>query len=89
MATDAHRGHLGGKPGRPRHRSLSPLGERIAGRMKRLGIGVEQIAKTSGLSRRTIYNMMDGGTAEPKASTLAKLAAAIGTTREKLSAGLF
>ena len=78
-----------GKPGRPRERQLSPLGERIQSRMRRLGIGVDQVAKTSGVSRRTVYSMMDGNTAEPKSSTLAKIAAALGTTRERLSAGLF
>ena len=87
--TEGNMATVRGKPGRPRERQLSPLGERIQSRMRRLGIGVDQVAKTSGVSRRTVYSMMDGNTAEPKSSTLAKIAAALGTTRERLSAGLF
>jgi transcriptional regulator with XRE-family HTH domain len=77
------------KGGRPRERELSPLGARIQARMRRLDMNVDDLAKTSGVKGRTLYHILDGHTAEPKPSTLAKLAAALGTTRERLSAGLF
>jgi predicted transcriptional regulator len=50
---------------------------------------VKSLSAASGVPKETIYAIRTGDTEEPKVSTLAKLAAALRTTREKLTAGLF
>jgi transcriptional regulator with XRE-family HTH domain len=85
MATVTER-HPGG---RPLEKDFCPLGERINALMARRGLEVKSLSELSGVPKETIYAIRTGDTEEPKASTLAKLATALGTTREKLTAGLF
>lgn len=70
--------------GRPRERKLCPLGQRIEEELTRKRMTVLRLEEVSGVPRGTIYDIMDGDTREPKASTLAKIAAALGVTIDKL-----
>lgn len=85
---DAVRGFRS-RVGRPIEKAFSPVGQRIDVLMTRKAMTVKSLSEASGVPKETIYAIRTGDTEEPKASTLAKLAAALGTTREKLTAGLF
>lgn len=89
MATVSRRVGEKRQIGRPRERSLCELGLRIEARLERLRLTVDQFATATGINRQTIYDIMSGKTAEPRPSTLRKLAAGLGTTRENLSGDLF
>jgi len=79
----------GGKIGRPRERQLTELGRRIEARLVSRHMSVTDLQAESGVDRQTIYAIMSGQTAEPKASTLSKIATGLGTTRDKLAGDLF
>jgi transcriptional regulator with XRE-family HTH domain len=70
--------------GRPRERELSSLGQTLQNALSRKRMTVLQLEELSGVHRGTIYDIMDGDTKEPKASTLAKIATALGITIDKL-----
>jgi transcriptional regulator with XRE-family HTH domain len=78
-----------GKIGRPRERQLTELGRRIEARLLRRHMSVSDLEAKTGVDRQTIYAIMSGQTAEPKASTLSKIAIGLGTTRDKLAGDLF
>ncbi len=84
MAT-ASKGHVGG---RPREWELCELGRRIAKRLEKLRMSVDDLAAKTGVNRQTIYDMMSGETKEPRPSTLRKVAEGLGTTREELAGDL-
>lgn len=63
--------------GRPRVLALCRRGEVIEDRLARMEWTVDQLAECSGVNRQTIYHIMSGETADPKASTLRRLAAAL------------
>lgn len=75
--------------GRPREWDLCELGRRIEARLQSLGMSVDNLADATGVHRQTIYDMMSGETAEPRNSTLRRVAEGLGTTREKLAGDLF
>lgn len=78
MASQKHAG------GRPRTLPLSEIGQRIDTLAKRRGMTRDQIAGAAGLSGPTMHNICTGKVSDPKASTLARIAAALNVSVTRL-----
>lgn len=60
--------------GRPREKAICPRGKIIEDRLARLHMSVEGVSDLTGIAPPTIYAIISGDTADPRASTLIKLA---------------
>jgi len=78
MAADRHPG------GRPRTLPYSELGERIVARANRLGVHLDEVAATAGISYPTLSRILTGKISSPRMLTIVHLADALQMKPEKL-----
>lgn len=60
------------------------IAKNIQKRSKELGIGMNELAFLANLPKRTIHSIWTGESSDPRASSLKKIAIALGTTTDKL-----
>jgi len=77
-----------GRGGRPRKRSLTPVGHRIDKLLATRGLTVRSLAESVDVSPHCVYNIMFGKVSQPRMTTLRQIAEGLGTTREKLVEGI-
>ncbi len=61
------------------------VGHRVQERIEKLGISRREAARRAGIPESTLRNIIEGATASPRTATLARLAAALGTTLPNLA----
>ena len=74
--------------GRPRHLPLSPLGETIERLANRRHMTRCDLATAAELSGPSLHGILTGRTREPKASTIARIADALGVPATVLLDGM-
>ena len=72
--------------GRPRTRPVSPLGQTILALAARRRMTLDTLSESCGVNLSTLYGVI-GGTSDPKLSTVAAIAEALGVTLDRLVAG--
>lgn len=83
--TKKHSRHPGG---RPRHCPLSPLGETIDRIATRRRMSRVDLAEAASLSYPSLHCLMTGKTSQPRATTIARIADALGVPAATLLAPL-
>ena len=75
-----------GRTGRPRTRPVSAIGHTIVALAARRGMTLDDVSEASGVNLSTLYRIV-AGTQDPKLSTAAAVADALGVTLNQLAAG--
>lgn len=74
-------------PADSRQEAAAQLGRRLHTLMVARGLDPGELARQAGISRTTLYSLLQGRTARPRASTVARLASVLGASPEYLSTG--
>ena len=67
-----------------RQQAAAELGRRLQALSAARGLDPGELARQANVSRTTLYNLLQGRTASPRASTLARLATVLGVSPESL-----